>query len=65
MLIDSLMSDTELRVIQLELALCSGSARRRLRREIRRGQADFAWAGADPVYRRLEAATNAWLCWSR
>jgi 3-phenylpropionate/cinnamic acid dioxygenase small subunit len=61
MVSDRLNDDTALRVAELALALISWRARRQLRRRIRRGQADFAWAGPDPIARRTEAANNAWL----
>jgi hypothetical protein len=57
----SLDQDLSMRVSALELALCSRRARRRLIRQIRRGQRDFAWAGPDPVWVRAEAVNNAWL----
>lgn len=61
---DSLSDDVARRLIALELALIDRRARRQLRREIKQGQRDFAWAG-DPAWARAEAATNAWLCNAR
>ena len=54
-------SDTMRRVAALELALADRRVRRRLRREIRQGQRNFAWASTDPLWVRAEAAFNAWL----
>jgi hypothetical protein len=61
---DSLHDDMALRVAALELALVDRRARRRLRRQIRQGQRDFAWVG-DPAWVRAEAVNNAWLVRSR
>lgn len=60
-LTDSIADAVEHRIVMLELALVDRRVRRQLRREIRKGQRDFAWAGSDPVARRMEATFNAWL----
>ena len=53
--------DLARRVAALEVALTDRRVRRRLRREIRQGQRNFAWASTDPLWVRAEAAFNAWL----
>ena len=58
---DSLAEALERRVTELEHALCSRPARRRLRRAIRRADRAFAWAGPGFWDRRLEATTCEWL----
>ncbi len=58
---DSLAEALERRVTELEHALCSRPARRRLRRQIRRDDRAFAWAGPSFWDRRLEATTTDWL----
>jgi hypothetical protein len=58
---DSLAEALERRVAALEHALCSPAARRRLRRNIRRANRAFAWAGPDFWDRRLESTTSEWL----
>jgi hypothetical protein len=58
---DSLAEALERRVTDLEHALCSPLARRRLRRSIRRSSRTFAWAGPSFWDRRLEATTSQWL----
>jgi hypothetical protein len=61
---DSLAEALERRVTDLEHALCSPLARRRLRRRIRRASRAFAWAGPSFWDRRLEATTCQWLAGS-
>lgn len=61
LLTDSLAEALEHRVADLEHAVCSRPARRRLRRRIRRSVAVFAWAGPDFQTRRAEAAGTQWL----
>lgn len=58
---DSLNEALERRVAALEHAVCSASARRRLRYQIRSSNRLFAWAGPDFWTRRLEATTSQWL----
>lgn len=57
---DSLMADLEVRIIALEEALTSWSARRRLVRSIRKASKTYRWAGSFYAA-RLESTAQEWL----
>ena len=56
---DSLMAALEARIMELERALTDRRYRRHVRREIRRSQAAYAWAGSWR-WARIEATTWQW-----
>ena len=57
---DSLTAALEARIMELERALTDRRYRRHVRREIRRGQRAYAWAGSWRAA-RLEVTTWQWL----
>lgn len=55
---DAALDELHRRIIELEHALVSRSARRRLRRSIAASAKTFAWAGPSFHARRVEATAN-------